>query len=265
MYTIVTENDESKWDDKTGDKYHFPNKYLKFLQPGTSVIYYKGGLKNRQFRDKRLSDEPHYFGVAKIGAIVLDDKSNKNHYCTIVGFASFGSAVLAKAKDGYIEIIPASRESNYWRDGVRPITKETYELILSHTLIAEVDSPGYDSSLPVVEEYESYQEGNPKSRFTTVYERNPALRKKAIEIHGTSCQACRFNFGEFYGERGEGYIHVHHLKPMADVKGVSFINPAIDLCVLCANCHSMVHRFKDSTLSIEELKVLISSVTYVRL
>jgi len=38
MYTIITENDESQWDDDTGVLYHFPKKYLKHLQPGTNVI-----------------------------------------------------------------------------------------------------------------------------------------------------------------------------------------------------------------------------------
>ena len=28
QYTIITENDESEWDDKTGEKYHFPSRYV---------------------------------------------------------------------------------------------------------------------------------------------------------------------------------------------------------------------------------------------
>ena len=45
---------------------------------------------------------------------------------------------------------------------------------------------------------------------------------------------------------------------MAETKGVSFVNPATDLSVLCANCHSMIHRSKTSTLSIEELEAIIN-------
>ena len=49
LYTVITENDESAWKDKTGVLYHFPKRYLKYLTPGTRVIYYKGKLKNKSF------------------------------------------------------------------------------------------------------------------------------------------------------------------------------------------------------------------------
>lgn len=67
MYAIITENDESAWTDETGILYHFPKRYLKYLEPGTHVIYYKGNLKNKSFSKNRLSDAPHYFAIAKIG------------------------------------------------------------------------------------------------------------------------------------------------------------------------------------------------------
>ena len=50
----------------------------------------------------------------------------------------------------------------------------------------------------------------------TTYERNPKYRKQAIAIHGDSCFACGFNFGDFYGEYAEGYIHVHHTVPVSE-------------------------------------------------
>ena len=68
--------------------------------------------------------------------------------------------------------------------------------------------------------------------------------------------ACGFNFEKVYGEYGKGYIHVHHVKPVA-TSGVRAVNPREDLVVLCANCHAMVHRKKNKVLSLEELKALI--------
>jgi hypothetical protein len=47
-YVIITENDESQWDDKTGISYHYPNKYVNVLAPGTRVIYYKGKLQKEK-------------------------------------------------------------------------------------------------------------------------------------------------------------------------------------------------------------------------
>jgi predicted HNH restriction endonuclease len=65
--------------------------------------------------------------------------------------------------------------------------------------------------------------------------------------------ACGFNFEAQYGELGKGFIHVHHNKPISEM-GPTRINPYSDLSVLCPNCHAMIHRKKDRTLSVEELK-----------
>ena len=80
---------------------------------------------------------------------------------------------------------------------------------------------------------------------------------KAIEIHGLSCMVCMFNYAEKYGEVGAGYIHVQHVKPVSGLDEEVSIDPSTDLAVLCANCHAMIHRKKDQTLALDELKKLI--------
>ncbi|MBI7240155.1 restriction endonuclease, partial [Pseudomonas aeruginosa] len=35
------------------------------------------------------------------------------------------------------------------------------------------------------------------------------------------------------------------------------VNPETDLVPLCANCHAVVHRRRDRTLSVDELKGLV--------
>ena len=106
-------------------------------------------------------------------------------------------------------------------------------------------------------EFTVLKEGQKKQIFTTKYERKPKLRKQAVQIHGTTCMACGFNFEDFYGERGSKYIEVHHIKPLSQTDEEVEIDPATDLVVLCANCHRMVHRKKNEVLSLEELKSLI--------
>ena len=265
MFTIITENDESAWKDETGILYHFPKRYLKHLTPGTNVIYYKGSLKNKSFSKDRLSDDPHYFAIGKIGKVYPDKESSKNDFfATITDFQYFEKAVLAKLNSKYLEVIPESRKSNYWRDGVRAIDQKTYNLITSKTnsnkvsekkatYIADEIIQNHQDSL------ESLSEGKQSKRYVTTYERNPKYRKQCIAIHGDSCFGCGFNFGKFYGEYAEGYIHVHHIIPVSVLEGPKFINPETDLVPLCANCHSVVHRKKDETLSIDKLKGLINS------
>ncbi|WP_295721082.1 hypothetical protein [Mucilaginibacter sp.] len=133
-YAIITQNDVSKWDDIEGKKYHFPNKYLRILVPGTKIIYYKGVLKDKAFEDQRLSKKAHYFGLAEIGAIKIDPENPKNSFCDFKDYTRFKTAIyfIDAKTNKYFEKTPPSRESNYWRDGVREITKDIYESILKN-------------------------------------------------------------------------------------------------------------------------------------
>lgn len=101
-------------------------------------------------------------------------------------------------------------------------------------------------------------EGGKKVITSTQYERSPKLRTEGIEIHGLNCMVCNFNFGEFYGDWGEGFIEVHHVQALHKNQGKKVeTNPETDLAVLCANCHRMIHRKRDIALSIQELKAKI--------
>lgn len=258
MFTVITENDTSNWKDKTGELYHFPSRYLKFLQPGTKVIYYKGILRDKIYRDTRLSEQPHYFGFAVIGKVYPDTESPKNDYfATIENFVRFNKPVYIRDEQGQtIETIPPSRETNYWRDGVREIDANIYDTIISRSDCSprDIDRQLNDDQPDIFTT--TYTEGVEKKTYTTTYERSPKLKEQALRIHGYTCMACGFNFEKVYGEYGKGYIHVHHVKPVA-TSGVRAVNPREDLVVLCANCHAMVHRKKNKVLSLEELKVLI--------
>ncbi|WP_336517553.1 HNH endonuclease [Pollutibacter soli] len=259
-YAIIVENDISEWKDETGVKYHFPFRYLKYLQPGTKVVYYKGRITDNKFQNKRLSPIPHYFGIAEIGKNYKDYESDKNDFYTdILGFKQFEKAVSAKQENEYIESIPATRATNYWRDGVRPITEEIYSSILK---LAEFDAK-LETNFNDLEFLNGFQsdhiEGGKKLRYTSYYERNSAARQQAVEIHGYSCMACEFNFKDAYGDWGEGFIHVHHTKPISTVQEKTKVNAKEDLIVLCANCHSMVHRKKDSLLSLKDLKAKLKA------
>lgn len=100
-------------------------------------------------------------------------------------------------------------------------------------------------------------EGETKLTWTTRYERDESLRRAVIEIHGTECMACRFSFEAAYGQLGEGFIEVHHLKPISE-SGMVAVDARTDLVVLCSNCHSMIHRRKGRPLSLTELRGVLS-------
>jgi 5-methylcytosine-specific restriction enzyme A len=107
------------------------------------------------------------------------------------------------------------------------------------------------------EDFEPKAEGGIKNYYGKRYERNPENRKKAIEIHGTTCAVCRFDFEKVYGERGKGFIEVHHTEPLGSLAEEKVIDPKTDLVPVCSNCHRMIHRRIDHVLSIGEVKELL--------
>lgn len=109
----------------------------------------------------------------------------------------------------------------------------------------------------MVSEYNS--EGRRIHYFTTKYERNSTNRNEAIRIHGTKCMACGFDFEATYGEIGKYFIEVHHIKPLYSLEQEIQVNPKTDLVCLCSNCHRMIHRKRDSILTLEELKAIIAT------
>lgn len=85
------------------------------------------------------------------------------------------------------------------------------------------------------------------------YERNLKARRQCIIHYGTSCSVCGFNFREVYGKVGEGFIHVHHLRPLADIGEEYKIDSIVDLRPVCPNCHAIIHK-RNPPYSIEEVK-----------
>lgn len=263
-YVVLTENDVSTWEDETGAIYHYPSRYSKYLQEGVAFIYYKGKIRDKSFVSKRLSNEPHYFGCGVLGKSYEDKASKKgDQFVAIASYTPFEQPVLAKTPDGYLEEIPASRQSNYWRDGVRPIAANVYQEIINKAPIkqlaeiTETRSPLNDLEGSL----ESATEGNPTLKYVTTYERKNSLRRQAVAIHGDSCLACGFNFSHFYGEYARGYIQIHHVNPVSSFKEARIVDPENELVPLCANCHAVVHRRKEKTLSISELIALIKDST----
>jgi len=90
----------------------------------------------------------------------------------------------------------------------------------------------------------------------SAFERNPVARQKCIKHYGCNCVICGFNFGAAYGSAADGYVHVHHLKPLASVGEEYVIDPIRDLRPLCPNCHAVIH-LRQPPYSIEEVIAML--------
>ncbi len=108
---------------------------------------------------------------------------------------------------------------------------------------------------------EVHSEGSVSQVTINRYERDAVARDKCIEHYGLQCQICNFNFEDVYGDLGAGFIHVHHLVQISEIKKEYVIDPIEDLRPVCPNCHAMIHRGKKKPYSIKELRNILTKAT----
>lgn len=114
---------------------------------------------------------------------------------------------------------------------------------------------------PFPEEVEAvleYAEGAVRKITVNQYERSQEARAACLRHHGTRCVVCKVDLEEPYGELGRGFIHVHHLYPLAGPGLRRRVNPKTDLVPVCPNCHAMLHRMSPP-LDVEDLKRRMAS------
>lgn len=103
---------------------------------------------------------------------------------------------------------------------------------------------------------EPVTEGSCKTVKVNIYERDPSARRRCIEKWGTACSVCGIKLSDRYGDLGDGFIHVHHVRPLGDIREEYLLDPENDLRPVCPNCHAMLHR-RRPMLTIEELKLML--------
>ena len=105
---------------------------------------------------------------------------------------------------------------------------------------------------------DKYPEGAVDKISVNRYERSRRARKSCLNHYGTKCATCNFDFEDVYGKMGADYIHVHHIKPLSEVKEGYEVDPVQDLRPICPNCHAMLH-YKAPALTIEFLKQILKN------
>jgi len=131
--------------------------------------------------------------------------------------------------------------------------KEDYPIKLFSMLIGEGEL-----ILPeeISQKDKEIYEGAKKQITVNIYERDSKARQECIKKYGYVCSVCNFDFEKVYGDIGKEFIHVHHLKPLSEIKEEYKLNPITDLRPVCPNCHAMLHK-KRPTYRINELKKIL--------
>jgi predicted HNH restriction endonuclease len=93
------------------------------------------------------------------------------------------------------------------------------------------DGGAADISIPEeVAEAQVFVEGARLQIWVNSYERNPAARRRCIEHYGLSCCVCEFNFGEAFGEPGEGLIFILSIDLVLSVTANAINSSARSAC-----------------------------------
>lgn len=98
-------------------------------------------------------------------------------------------------------------------------------------------------------------EGSRTSVYVNKYERNAKARQLCIEHYGTDCFICKQNMAAIYGDTASGLVHVHHVKPLAEIGEEYQVDPVKDLVPICPNCHAVIHR-KYPPYTVQEVTVM---------
>ncbi len=132
-----------------------------------------------------------------------------------------------------------------------------------HKVAVAIKENARISAAQPTDDDEEAPEGKVLFQLHRTRERNSSLvrRKKAQvlkEVGYLSCEVCGFNFSDFYGSVGEGFIECHHIVPLSQLRPGQRTKLS-DLGLVCANCHRMLHRGGEK-LSIPALHRLISPI-----
>jgi 5-methylcytosine-specific restriction enzyme A len=172
-------------------------------------------------------------------------------YMKLMNFRRFDPMFLAQGKSGLTR--GNKLEESVWKEFASDPKRlaQTAAAIKADLEVSPHDEDDLDNGI------EEAEEGRRLTRAHLVRERSRKLvkAKKAACLKATGalrCEACEFEFKDKYGERGQGFIEVHHGLPLYQLKPGTKTRLE-DLHVLCANCHRMIHA-KRPWLTLDDLK-----------
>jgi 5-methylcytosine-specific restriction protein A len=191
------------------------------------------------------------------GAHAITYRNSNGVYMKMMNFRRFDPTFTASGKVGLIR--GNKDEAIVWEEfAVDPKKLKTVAAAIRAAILlpAQLQPPPYDE-----DEIAEAEEGRVLTRLHRFRERSRKLvqqrKKQALKNGSLTCEACGFDFEKHYGDRGKGFIEVHHTKPVHTlVAGAK--TKLEDLALVCANCHRMIHA-TSPWLSLQVLRRLIDA------
>jgi 5-methylcytosine-specific restriction enzyme A len=219
------------------------------IRPGDRVFLLRQGEEPRGILGSGHATSERYEGQHFV------DPDKRAHYVNV----RF-DVVLNPSKEAILEtrnLIAAGLASVNWKtrgSGIRIAAESASKLESLWTAFLSGHGHSPVQNAEEVTTPERYFEGAVRQVMVNAYERDARARDACIRHYGPECTVCGLRFEDRYGELGKGFIHVHHVVPLARVGENYAIDPLKDLVPVCPNCHAMLHA-GDTVLTIEELKI----------
>lgn len=229
------------------------SSFIKKLYPSNLG---KTGMHDKYITVPKRANPQAFFGYPPKNVTCIDKNSHTSYIFPyshaangefrLTQFGNYFDDKNASVDDEIvIEKIKSSGDTKYFIDLIKNGAPKAYP-----TLTLQLDEANEDAA-------EYFPEGARLKVLVNKYERNTRARKKCIEHFGVVCKACDFGFEENYGEVGEGFIHIHHIKPVAEIGETYEVDPINDLIPVCPNCHAMIHKRKPP-YSIYEIREMLN-------
>jgi predicted HNH restriction endonuclease len=173
---------------------------------------------------------------------------------------------LRQAHREYIEAAAQSRRISSWQYDHCPGVVDYLESVVKKALPV----PRYMQMQALPEELDSASDFHEGARYritVNAYEREPRARLECVAHYGSRCCICRMSFAARYGAIAEGFIHVHHLRPLSTIGKEYKIDPIADLRPVCPNCHAVLHirGFREPAYEIDEVRAFLKQSRSKRL
>jgi hypothetical protein len=230
-----------------GDRQQFGEK-LAQLTPDDVLLMYENGIgvvavgRVLELWDGITHTKPHYYRPSELSGLTGDPYEYR---ILVDWFLDLSNSPIGieqlKERLGYTP-----------RGAVRRIVEQRTEA----ERIIEEYREGLSLLPGEVAQPSLYVEGSTRQVSVNAYERSREAMLKCKAVRGTTCVVCGFDFGAVYGSSFAGFIHVHHLRPLSEIKGEYVVDPVSDLCPVCPNCHAVIHH-GGVLRSIEEVSLLL--------
>jgi len=181
-------------------------------------------------------------------------------------FERFGYAAYAKGEVGITDLGSEHLRRNRNILNYLLINDFTYVDLAEN--LKKIESDPQKRQIETFDENIVIQEGVKSISGGETYQRSKMLRDYALEYFTRDgridCTCCEFNFSDFYGaDAGEGFIEIHHVKPVFKYEGEDFVKTLKDavanLTPVCSNCHRMIHRNWSKPLEIQQLIGIVNA------